>query len=189
MKKLAESAVTTREPLWELWSMPLIWHRRYSWFGNQMGSGREQWQAMKGHKLYFFCFFWRGYENLPSVPEQSLADSTFSLEEARFIYLEPEHTICQWYMMRNMSAVCLTYGLSAWGALLSTLCSSPVRLAICFSMASIRSLQPKKQICCGLRSADNLVLVVVISMWGQSNVEWRTESMNSGLIRIYACLS
>lgn len=36
--------------------------------------------------------------------------------------------------------VCVSYVLSLSGALVRTLCTKPVRLAICFSIASIRSL-------------------------------------------------
>lgn len=43
------------------------------------------------------------------------------------------------------ACVCVSYVLSLSGALVRTLCTKPVRLAICFSIASIRSLLKKYQ--------------------------------------------
>lgn len=79
--------------------------------------------------------------DLRSVPEQSLADSIFSLEEGNVQNLE-----CLTACARAWGGggACVSYGLSASGALLRTRCSRPVRLAICFSMASIRSLQTQE---------------------------------------------
>lgn len=78
-----------------------------------------------------------GVTDLRSVPEQSLADSIFSLEDGNVQNLECL-TACA---CARAWGACVSYGLSASGALLRTRCSRPVRLAICFSMASIRSLQ------------------------------------------------
>lgn len=79
-----------------------------------------------------------GGTDLRSVPEQSLADSIFSLEEGNVQNLDVH------VHGRGGEGACVSYGLSASGALLRTRCSRPVRLAICFSMASIRSLQTQE---------------------------------------------
>lgn len=87
-----------------------------------------------------------GATDLRSVPEPSLADSIFSLEEANVQDLGESMclTVSVGVGGWGWGGTCLSYGLSASGARLRTRCSRPVRLAICFSMASIRSLHAQR---------------------------------------------
>lgn len=138
-----------------------VWGKRANLCGYQIGSSVKQWQAVIGNTLSPFLSFFFGSEHLLSVPEQSLADSIFSLEEASVKVLTAR----------------THYRLSYWEAIdiWWKMCECSVRAAVVGIFSLAPSLFPTWSTVVG-RSLFNINLHFFFLSWSKTHMNFKAFS-------------